>query len=176
MLVEQGRHLVATFHPELTADARVHRCSWRNCDARRKKRVLFVCIGNSCRSQMAEGFARAYGSDVLIAGQRGADAGLRAWRPTPQRAMVEKNIDLRDHFPKHIRQLGRAHFDLVVNMSGVDLEGSRRVRHSMGLSPTRFAPPIERHCEIRDEIERLVMNLVLDLRRKNPDSASNGGM
>ena len=31
----------------------------------RKKRVLFVCIGNSCRSQMAEAFARAYGSDVL---------------------------------------------------------------------------------------------------------------
>src|ERR1700760_227104 len=30
-----------------------------------KKRILFVCIGNSCRSQMAEAFARAYGSDVL---------------------------------------------------------------------------------------------------------------
>src|SRR5579871_1009678 len=30
-----------------------------------KKRVLFLCIGNSCRSQMAEGFARAYGSDVM---------------------------------------------------------------------------------------------------------------
>src|SRR6267154_2225345 len=30
-----------------------------------KKRVLFVCIGNSCRSQMAEAFARAYGADTL---------------------------------------------------------------------------------------------------------------
>src|SRR5579872_2906966 len=30
-----------------------------------KKRVLFVCIGNSCRSQMAEAFARAYGSDIM---------------------------------------------------------------------------------------------------------------
>ena len=36
------------------------------------KRVLFVCIGNSCRSQMAEGFARAYGSDVMAP----ASAGL----------------------------------------------------------------------------------------------------
>ena len=31
-----------------------------------KKRVLFVCIGNACRSQMAEAFARTLGSDVMI--------------------------------------------------------------------------------------------------------------
>ena len=30
-----------------------------------RKRVLFVCIGNACRSQMAEGFARTYGGDVI---------------------------------------------------------------------------------------------------------------
>src|SRR5271156_244497 len=36
-----------------------------------KKRVLFVCIGNSCRSQMAEAFARAYGSDVMVAQSAG---------------------------------------------------------------------------------------------------------
>ena len=36
------------------------------------KKVLFVCIGNSCRSQMAEAFARVYGSDILVA----ASAGL----------------------------------------------------------------------------------------------------
>ena len=35
------------------------------------KRVLFVCIGNACRSQMAEAFARAYGSDVLVASSAG---------------------------------------------------------------------------------------------------------
>ena len=37
------------------------------------------------------------------------------------RAMDEKNIDLRDQFPKSLKQLGRAQFDLVVNMSGFDL-------------------------------------------------------
>src|ERR1035438_4440981 len=37
-----------------------------------KIRVLFICIGNSCRSQMAEGFARQYASDVMLA----ASAGL----------------------------------------------------------------------------------------------------
>nr|WP_238524746.1 hypothetical protein [Halanaerobium hydrogeniformans] len=38
-----------------------------------KYKVAFVCIGNSCRSQMAEGFARAYGSDVLDVYSAGTD-------------------------------------------------------------------------------------------------------
>lgn len=38
---------------------------------RQKPRVLFVCIGNSCRSQMAEGFARRYGDDAMIAARLG---------------------------------------------------------------------------------------------------------
>ena len=87
-----------------------------------KKRVLFVCIGNSCRSQMAEGFARTYGDDVLIAASAGLAPAFSV-APDTQRAMLEKNIDLRDHFPKSIRHLGRSQFDLVVNMSGgVSLE------------------------------------------------------
>ncbi len=113
---------------------------------------------------MAEGFARAYGSDVLIA----ASAGLMpaaAVAPDTARAMLEKNITLRDHFPKHIRQLGRARFDLVVNMSGFDLE---TVPGDSVISWTVTDPireTYERHCEIRDEIERLVMNLISSFRR-----------
>ena len=41
------------------------------------KRVLFVCIGNSCRSQMAEGFARAYGSDVMAVASAGLSPATR---------------------------------------------------------------------------------------------------
>ena len=79
-----------------------------------------MCIGNSCRSQMAEGFARTYGSDVLMPASAGlAPAFMVA--PDTVRAMDEKNIDLRDHFPKSLQQLGRAQFDLIVNMSGYDL-------------------------------------------------------
>ena len=37
----------------------------------RKKRVLFVCVGNCCRSQMAEGFAAHHGGDVLMAESAG---------------------------------------------------------------------------------------------------------
>ncbi len=84
------------------------------------KRVLFVCIGNACRSQMAEGFARTYGGDVMIPASAGL-APASSVAPDTIRAMDEKNIDLRDHFPKSLRQLGRADFDLVINMTGVFL-------------------------------------------------------
>ena len=63
VLVEQGRHLVATFHPELSSDDRIHRLFLDK--SRMKKRVLFLCLGNICRSPMAEAMARKYGSDVL---------------------------------------------------------------------------------------------------------------
>jgi arsenate reductase (thioredoxin) len=131
-----------------------------------KKKVLFVCIGNSCRSQMAEGFARRYGDDVLIP----ASAGLMPApivAPDTYRAMLEKNIDLRHHFPKHVRQLGRAHFDLIVNMSGMEL----RDPPGDGVIAWEVTDPIcetyERHCEIRDEIETLVMKLLLQIRKEN---------
>ena len=131
-----------------------------------KTRVLFVCIGNSCRSQMAEGFARQYGDDVLIAASAGLAPAFTV-APDTMHAMAEKNIDLRDHFPKGIRQLGRSQFDLVVNMSGVPVPGD------LGTSTIAWdvADPVsmeyEEHCEVRDTIERLVMHLILDLRRQN---------
>ena len=71
-----------------------------------KKRVLFVCIGNACRSQMAEGFARTYGDDVLIAASAGVAPAVKIPSDTI-RAMEEKNIDIRDQFPKALRHLGR---------------------------------------------------------------------
>ena len=132
-----------------------------------KTKVLFVCIGNSCRSQMAEAFARSYGADVVVAASAGvAPASIVA--PDTFKAMQEKNISLRDHFPKHFRQLGRARFDLIVNMSGEDLiapPGDRVVAWDVA-DPVRMN--YEKHCEVRDEIERRVMNLVLDLRRQAP--------
>ena len=61
--------------------------------------MLFVCIGNACRSQMAEGFARAYGGDVMEAASAGLSPAV-AVPPDTIRAMDEKNIDIRGQFPK----------------------------------------------------------------------------
>jgi len=80
--------------------------------------------------------------------------------------MLERNIDIRDHFPKTIRQLGRARFDLAVNMSGQELPAgaAESILEWDIPDPIRFS--YERHCEIRDEIERNVMALILELRRE----------
>lgn len=138
-----------------------------------KKKILFVCIGNSCRSQMAEAFARHYGNDVVVPASAGLmPAAIVA--PDTYRAMLEKNIDLRDHFPKHLRQLGRAYFDLVVNMSGAELRDPPGKSIVFWDVTDPICETYARHCEIRDEIERLVANLVFEIRREVlPNGASD---
>jgi len=131
-----------------------------------RKRVLFVCIGNACRSQMAEAFARAYGSDVLVP----ASAGLAPTLAIPAdtvRAMQEKSIDLRDHFPKSIRHLGKAEFDLLVNLSGIELTANRGGKVVQWEVEDPLSLSYKRHCQIRDQIEQLVMDRVLELRRES---------
>ena len=129
------------------------------------KRVLFVCIGNSCRSQMAEAFARVYGSDVLIPASAGVAPATRIAADT-LKAMDEKGIDLRDHYPKSVRHLGRIEFDLAINMSGDLLPDNVQcpVRNWDVADPIRMK--YEAHCAVRDNIERLVMELILQLRRE----------
>jgi arsenate reductase len=129
-----------------------------------KTRVLFVCIGNSCRSQMAEGFARTYGADVMVPASAGLAPAISVASDTV-RTMDEKNIDVRDHFPKSLKHLGRAQFDMVVNMSGFDLPAGIE-------APSRtwdVLDPIghdeETYRLVRDQIEGLVMQLILELRR-----------
>lgn len=137
------------------------------------KRVLFVCIGNSCRSQMAEAFARAYGSDVIIPASAGLAPASDIARDT-MRAMLEKSLDLREQFPKSLRHLSRARFDLVINMSGFDLPPGVEakvvdwdVRDPIGID-------YKEHCEVRDQIERQVMQLILDLRRESKEPGWRG--
>jgi arsenate reductase len=139
------------------------------------KRVLFVCIGNSCRSQMAEGFARAYGADVMIAASAGLGPAMSVARDT-KAAMAEKGIDLRDHFPKAIRHLGRAQFDLVINMSGSEI--LQEQVPGAEIDEWEVDDPVsmtfEQHCKVRDRIETLVMKLVLDLRNAPKEPRMRG--
>jgi arsenate reductase (thioredoxin) len=129
------------------------------------KHVLFVCLGNSCRSQMAEAFARAYGSDVLVAASAGLTPAMSVAEDT-MRAMLEKGLDLRDHFPKSIRHLGRAQFEIVINMSGFDLPDSVGTSIRSWDIPDPVYLNFDEHGEVRDAIERLVMTLILELRRE----------
>ncbi len=85
-----------------------------------KKPILFVCIGNACRSQMAEAFARAYGSDILTA----HSAGLAPASGVPsltRQTLSEKNIASEGQFPKDLESFAGKSFDVVVNLSGEPL-------------------------------------------------------
>ena len=74
--------------------------------------------------------------------------------------------NLRDHFPKSIRHLGRAEFDLVINMSGSDLPAIAGARIAEWDVPDPICKSYQGHCEVRDQIETLVMRLILDLRAR----------
>ena len=128
-----------------------------------RTRVLFLCIGNSCRSQMAEGFARAYGADVI----EPASAGLApAYMvdPTSHKIMMEKNIDLGGAYPKSLQAALAEGCDLIVNMSGETLPA----KTSIAVEEWSVRDPVlmseEQHREIANEIEQLVMQLILKLR------------
>jgi protein-tyrosine-phosphatase len=129
-----------------------------------RRRVLFVCLGNSCRSQMAEGFARRYGSDVMDP----ASAGLspaRTISPLTRLVMREKNIELETHFPKGLDALG-GEFDLIVNMSGYKLPAMTAPVNEWNVEdPIGEGEEIFR--EVRDQIEHQVMHLILALRRES---------
>jgi arsenate reductase (thioredoxin) len=131
----------------------------------RPKRVMFVCIGNSCRSQMAEGFANAYGLDVMKAESAGLSPATGVARGTV-RTMAEKNIDISAQFPKPFEPELAAEFDLIINMSGFELPGELQARTKDWdvLDPIGQSAEIYRH--VCDQIEALVMDLINELRRQ----------
>jgi arsenate reductase len=128
----------------------------------KKKRVLFVCVGNSCRSQMAEAFARAYGSDILVAESAGLMPAMII-APLTKQVLAEWNLNLDGHFPKGLEVAGREPFDVVVNMSGqpVSLPNTRvvtwRVRDPIGQPESVYRSVVQ-------QIEGQVMGLILSLR------------
>ena len=127
-----------------------------------KKRVLFVCIGNSCRSQMAEAFARTYGSDVMEARSAGI-APATIIMPLTRQVLSEKNVSVDGQFPKSLEIIEREPFDLLVNMSGAKL-GHASAQVIEWPVPDPVGQNEETYRAVAAEIERLVMGLILELR------------
>ena len=127
-----------------------------------KKRVLFVCIGNSCRSQMAEAFARAYGADIMDVQSAGV-APATIISPLTKQVLGEKNLRIDGHFPKGLDMISREPFDLIVNMSGTKLAiPGVRVLDWPVQDPIGLREEIYR--TVAAQIESLVMRLILELR------------
>jgi arsenate reductase (thioredoxin) len=138
------------------------------------KKVLFVCIGNSCRSQMAEGFARKYGSDVLEPSSAGF-APANIVQPLTKKVMEAKNINIDDQFPKNLDQVGVAQFDLIVNMSGNKLPDRLPVEVREWTIEDPIGQTEATYMHVCDQLENQVMRLILDLRREAQKQVESKG-
>lgn len=133
-------------------------------------RVLFLCTGNSCRSQMAEGWANHLHAGALEACSAGTSPhGLN---PMAVRAMAEVGIDISHHRSNTIEDNDPETLDLVVTVCGHAHEtcpvfpGSARVMHKGFDDPPRLAVEAESDDEamghyrrVRDEIRAFVQTL-----------------
>lgn len=130
-----------------------------------KRTILFVCVQNAGRSQMAEGFFRKYtpeGFEPMSAGTRPTSQ----INPLAIEVMKEIGIDISKQKPKDLSEDMMRNSDKIINMGCMD----------KNFCPTLFIPkvidwgiedpkdkPIEKVREIRDEIERRIKELATDI-------------
>lgn len=82
-----------------------------------KMRVLFLCTGNSARSQMAEAFARTFAGDRIEAYSAGLEP--KGLHPLTVKVMEELGIDMRAHTSKPLSDyLGKVHFSYLITVCG----------------------------------------------------------
>ncbi|MBL3600490.1 MAG: arsenate reductase ArsC [gamma proteobacterium endosymbiont of Lamellibrachia anaximandri] len=124
------------------------------------KAVLFVCVENSNRSQMAEAFARLHGSNHLEAFSAGSNPSGQV-NPKAIAAMQEKGYDLTIHHSKSFRDLPDAQFDFVITMGCGDRCSHipALIREDWDLPDPKTLPPDEFNV-VRDEIEHRVLDLL----------------
>ena len=132
------------------------------------KQVIFVCVENSNRSQMAEAFARLHGAGQVEAFSAGSRPSGRI-NPRAVEAMKEVGYDLAMHTSKGLDALNGQEFDAAVTMGCGDecpLVLARR-RLEWQIPDPRDMPP-ERFREVRDLIEAKVKELLATL-EKHPE-------
>ncbi len=135
-----------------------------------KIKILFLCTGNSCRSQMAEGWARALKGDVLEPYSAGIEThGLN---PRAVQVMAEAGVDISGHSSKRLDELKHISFDYVVTVCGHAHEscpvfsGNTRVIHVGFDDPPRLAQnattdeeALSHYRCVRDEIRAFIQTL-----------------
>lgn len=140
-----------------------------------RTRILFLCTGNSCRSQMAEGFARALKSAEVEAWSAGVEKhGLN---PLAVRVMAEAGVDISGQASKLVEELPTREFDWVVTLCGHAGENcpffpgrTRRVHRGFDDPPALAAgaaseeEALAPYRRVRDEIRAFVEGLPGTLR------------
>jgi arsenate reductase len=139
-----------------------------------KLKVLFLCTGNSCRSQMAEGWTRHLKSDVVEACSAGIEThGLN---PNAVKVMAEAGVDISNHKSQNISEFKDVPLDVVVTVCGHAHEtcplfpGNCKVVHVGFNDPPKMArelaekgedeeAQLECYRQVRDEIKAFVEQL-----------------
>jgi protein-tyrosine-phosphatase len=146
--------------------------SLEGATVQRKPRILFVCVENANRSQMAEAFARIHGGDRV----EPASAGSRPSGKVNPRAiefMAEVGYDLSQHDSKSLDAFNGTEVDVAVTMGCGDacpLVHARRREEWQIPDPKEM--PAEQFREVRDLIERKVKELLASLDATAPEAAA----
>ena len=130
-----------------------------------KKTILFVCVENAGRSQMAEGFFKKYAPEGFVPASAGTKP-ISQINPLAIQVMNEIGIDISKQKPKDLSEDMMRNSDKIINMGCMD----------NNFCPTLFIPKvidwgiedpkekqIEQIREIRDEIERRIKELATDI-------------
>lgn len=128
------------------------------------KRILFVCVENANRSQMAEAFARLYGEGLVEAFSAGSRPAAVV-NPKAVASMARKGYDLSPHSPKSFADIPQDGFHYCITMGCGDTcpliaAGCREDWYLP--DPRDFSP--EEFDQVRDEIEFRVRHLLARLR------------
>ena len=140
--------------------------------ANQKIKVLFLCTGNSCRSQMAEGWARRLKGEVIEPYSAGIEThGLN---PNAVKVMAEAGVDISGHRSKHLDELRDITFDYVVTVCDQASEscpvfpGKVKRLHVSFDDPPRLAKnagteqeALSHYRRVRDEIRAFVEKVLL---------------
>ena len=129
-----------------------------------KKKVLFVCVENSCRSQIAEAFARIHGGGQVEAYSSGSRPSGVVNRKAIE-TMSEIGYDLSAHSSKSLDEIPDVTYDFVATMGcGDECPFIRAtVREDWQIPDPKNMPPDE-FRQVRDEIERRVKAMLESIR------------
>ena len=132
--------------------------------------VLFLCTGNSCRSQMAEGLCRHFKSKEIDAYSAGIET--HGINPSAVKVMAEMGIDISDHKSKTANDITFKDFDFVVTVCGhanetcPDFATQTKVVHrgfddppKLALQATSEEQALGHYRRVRDEIKDYIMGL-----------------
>lgn len=144
--------------------------------SRDRLKILFLCTGNSCRSQMAEGWVNHLKSDLIEAYSAGVEK--HGMNEQAIQVMTEAGVDISRHTSKLVEELPDRDFDVVVTVCDNAHEscplfpGKAKIIHKSFDDPPRLAEnakteeeALDCYRRVRDEIKKYIESL--------PDSLTN---